>query len=405
METKTITVAVKVDVSSGREILSGILAFTDPSASWHYKIFQSLDEITDQAIQTAIAESTGFIMAIGAPRRFESLLRAHKPVVYISQSPAPERKGFAAMVRNDNHAIGRTGGEHLAELCAFASYAFVHAQSGQSYSLPREKGFRAALRMRSIRTCQSFLSPHDEGSDEDITALADWLVLLPKPAAVMAGCDRRAIHVLSAAQRAHIRVPEQLAIIGVDNDELQVEHSSPPLSSVQPGHFEMGFTAAKELCRLMSTRSRTSVRITNVPPKRVVVRESTRHLPPAVALVERAKKFIAERAASGIGVEDVVAHLGCSRNLADLRYKAAEGLTIHAAIEATRLEAVKRLLKTTQRPVTAIAAQCGYKSANRLTHLFKQRFGMTIRDWRLTTAAEDASARGRGKGGRDSRDR
>lgn len=78
----------------------------------------------------------------------------------------------------------------------------------------------------------------------------------------------------------------------------------------------------------------------------------------------------------------MIVHLGCSRNLADLRYKAAEGMTIHAAIEKTRLDEVSRLLRTTRRPLKAIAAQCGFSSACRLSHLFRERFGVSPRDWR-----------------------
>ena len=405
MAEKQISVFIRLDNISGRDILAGILAFTDAAHRWKYRIFQFPGTSSESEMLTAVRESDGFILAWWTAPIYEAVVTSGKPVVYTSRRLDPHIKGPSALVRNDNAAIGRTGAEHLVSLGNFASYAFVHAKPDQRYSQPRESGFNAVLRTRRIRPAKPFSSPCAEGSDGDLAALAGWLAALPKPAAVMTACDWRALHILSAAERARLRVPDQLAIVGVDNDELLVEHSTPPLTSVQPGHFEIGFTAARELSRLLSARRKASVRMTDVPPKRVVVRESTRLLPPATALVERAKKFIAERAVSGIGVKDVVAHLGCSRNLADLRYKDSEGMTIHAAIEAAQLEAVKRLLRTTNRPVVAIAAQCGFRSANRLSHLFKLRFGQTIRDWRLTAAAEDASAHGRGKGGRGSRDR
>ena len=382
MATKQITVFIKLDNVSGRDVLSGILAFTDAEHPWKYRIFQISDMPPEKDLQTAINESDGFILAASSLFVKGATIASKKPIVYTSSRLNPAIKGPSTLIRNDNFAIGKAGAQHLISLGTFASYAFVHAKSKDKYTQPREAGFNAALRAKGIRPTPHYLARSAEGSTEEIDELADWLVTLPKPTAVMTACDWRALHILTAAERAGLRVPDQLAIVGVDNDELLVEHSNPPLTSVQPGHFEIGFTAARELSRLMTARRKPPVRTICVPPKHVVARESTRILPPATTLVERAKKFIAERAASGIGVEDVVAHLGCSRNLADLRYKAAEGLTIHAAIEAARLEAVKRLLKTTRRPVAAIAVQCGFKSANRLTHLFRQRFGMTIRDWR-----------------------
>ena len=382
MREKLISVFIKLENVSGRDVLSGILAFTDAEHPWKYRIFQISDMPPEKDLQAAINESDGFILAASSLFVDGATIASKKPIVYTSSRLNPEITGPSARIRNDNFAIGKAGAQHLLSLGNFASYAFVHAKPDQKYSQPRESGFTAVLRAKGIRAVPHYLARSAEGSTEEIDELADWLEALPKPAAVMTACDWRALHILAAAERAGLRVPDQLAIVGVDNDELLVEHSNPPLTSVQPGHFEIGFTAARELSRLMAARRKPPVRTICVPPKRVVVRESTRILPPATTLVERAKKFIAERAASGIGVEDVVAHLGCSRNLADLRYKAAEGLTIHAAIETARLEAVKRLLKTTRRPVAAIAAQCGFKSANRLTHLFRQRFGLTIRDWR-----------------------
>lgn len=405
MAEKQISVFIRLDNISGRDILAGILAFTDAMHRWKYRIFQFPGASPEKEMQMAVRESAGFILAWWTAPIYDAIVSSGKPVVYTSRRLDPRIKSPSALVRNDNFAIGKTGAQHLLSLGTFSSYAFVHAKPDQKYSQPRELGFNAELRSRRIRPEKPFRSPFAEGSDGDLASLADWLSSLPKPAAVMTACDWRALHILSAAERAGLRVPDQLAIVGVDNDELLVEHSAPPLTSVQPGHFEIGFTAARELSQLMNARRKPPVRTICVPPKRVVVRESTRILPPATTLVERAKKFIAERAVSGIGVEDVIAHLGCSRNLADLRYKAATGQTIHAAIEAARLEAVKHLLKTTRRPVAAIAAQCGFKSANRLTHLFRQRFGQTIRDWRFSETTAPPSARGRGKGGTGTRGR
>ena len=184
-------------------------------------------------------------------------------------------------------------------------------------------------------------------------------------------------------------MPGQVSVLGVDNDELLAEYSQPPLSSIHPGHADMGYKAAMELERLMNGGRRAVFRETYIAPKRIVERESTGFVKPAAHLVARAKKFIAENALLGADTADVVAHLGCSRTLADLRFREIEGLTIHAALEERRIGEVKRLLKSTRRSVKAIAAQCGFRSACRLSHLFRQRTGMSIHDWRHRVAGHE----------------
>jgi AraC-like DNA-binding protein len=171
-------------------------------------------------------------------------------------------------------------------------------------------------------------------------------------------------------------------VIGVDNDELLVSHSSPPLTSIHPGHFEMGFKAAAELDRLMSAKQKCSVNSTNIQPLRIVERESTKNVKPAALLVSRAKRFINQKYASGITAQDVTKYLGCSRELIDLRFREIEGITLKAELENCRLTEVKRLLKTTSRPISTIAKQCGFKSTSHLTHLFSLRNGLSPLAWR-----------------------
>ena len=209
------------------------------------------------------------------------------------------------------------------------------------------------------------------------------------------------MHVLAAAEQAGLDVPRQVAVLGVDNDELLTTHCTPPLTSIQPGHFEIGFKAAAELERLMSARRSPSGRSMSVSPSRIVERESTRPTAPGAALVERAKKFILQNMALGITTTDVVAHLGCSRNLADLRYKEIEGMTIRTAIEKIRMDEVRRLLKSTQRPMTAIAKQCGFRSPCHLAHLFRQRFGVSMGRWRESAQGESSRRLRTGREGID----
>ncbi|MBE6397783.1 MAG: helix-turn-helix domain-containing protein [Lentisphaerae bacterium] len=388
MKTRLIIASVKFDSISGRDILSGLFAYNEPGYRWRYRIIQTEEEFSTETIQGLFDEGAdGFVLTFqGNAECMRILSESGKPIVSLGARSAilNLNRQSVAYVKNDNKAIGRMGGEYLTSLGRFASFGFIHSKPGFHFSEERVAAFKSYLKKRNQEHCHESMPLSPEGSEADISALAEWIASLPKPAAVMAACDRRAMHAIAAAKRAGVKIPDQMSLLGVDNDELLAENSEPPLSSILPGHFEMGLSAARELVRILSSKKSSGHKTVLTPPNKVVERESTAPLTPALTLVLRAKAFITARSAKGLTVQEVVRHLGCSRNLLDLRFKEIEGITVHAAIENTRMKSVMHLVETTNRPVAAIASQCGFKSPNRLTHLFKQRFGKSIRDWRTS---------------------
>ena len=388
---------VQIEKHSGRDILSGIFNFVEAGHPWRFRLVQQPDGFTAENVKAAEKEGVdGFLLTFfGDNSAFEALKRSSCPIVFTcpTLSDFRPRNAPTAFVWNDNDAIGNMGANYLSGLGKFRSFGFVHSLYGterlvHGYSEERLHGFAKTLRENKLASPKVFMASHDQGTQEDIMELADWLGKVPKPMAVMVASDWRAMHVLAAAEQAGLAVPRQIAVLGVDNDELLTTHCTPPLTSIQPGHFEIGFKAAAELERLMSARRSPTGRSMSVPPFRIVERESTRPTKPGTVLVERAKKFIHQNMALGITTTDVVAHLGCSRNLADLRYKEIEGMTIRTAIEQIRLDEVRRLLKSTRRPMTVIAKQCGFRSPSHLSHLFRQRFGVSMGSWRESAHTE-----------------
>ena len=280
-----------------------------------------------------------------------------------------------AAIRGDIEALGAMGAEYLTSLGRFRSFAFV----GENWAKRRRNGFGNLINEQGFEF-NSFMRP--EMSNDTMLELATWLSSLPKPVAIMAACDRIAVHVMDACDAAHMRIPNQAAVLGADNDEFLCSHSSPPLSSILPWHREMGFRAAEELDRLMSSRKQTSAKVIALRPVKVVERESTAAIAPATQLVERAKAFIQQNACSGITVKDVVAHLHVSRRLAELRYRAITDESMGETILKVRLARVKRLLSSTRRPIAAVATDCGFRRPNNLAHLFKERFATTMTEFR-----------------------
>jgi LacI family transcriptional regulator len=273
------------------------------------------------------------------------------------------------------------GAHYLLSIGRHRTYGFVPTVSRQYWSQARLDGFSSTLRENGIEPVV-FRTDAPAGTKADLDGLQAWLKCLPKPAAVMAAWDTRATQVVEMANEAKIAIPSQLAVIGVDNDELLDESTVPPLTSIRPDHEKLGFVAARELERLMNGRSAKPYVAFLSRPKELVERESAIATAPAAYLLERANRFIAKNATKGISARDVADYLGVSRRLADLRFQQFNGETINETIIRHRLDAVKKMLATTNRPIKTVSIACGYTGLAYLKTLFKRRFGLTMRDYR-----------------------
>lgn len=222
----------------------------------------------------------------------------------------------------------------------------------------------------------------ETGSDKDIAALAQWLKNLPKPAAVMTAWDMRGVHVMSACRMARLKVPDQVSVVGVDNDPLLCDFTTPTLTSVYPDHALEGQMAAEAIDRMIRKRSGSKVRRILNTAKKMVERESARPVSPVTALMARAVAFIDAHAAENIKTADVVEALGVSRSLLDQRFREFRNETLANAITERRLKEVARRLRQTNLSIRAISASCGFQNPNHLKNLFKRRYGMSMREWR-----------------------
>ena len=370
---------------SGRSILSGIFSHLSEGFRWRLRILQSDEEFTENEVARSEASGIdGMILTLpGAPGALERVASSSIPVVFMNLDDAVScRRAGAAFLSVDNAAIGQEAARHLLSRGKFASFAFIHGrQVDGRWSPGRSKAFREAVAASGCPFAE-YPPRATVGDDADSRDLGRFLMELPKPAGVMAAYDERAIQVLNVCSAAKLSVPRQIAVIGVDNDEYFCTSSSPTLSSVLPDFEGGGRMAAELLEALMAKRRTPPSRTVRIPVKKVVVRESTAPLAPATALVENAVAYIRAHATEGATPADVVRQLGVSRRLAELRFSELRGETIHAAIERERLNRVKRLLRTTSLPVGAIARETGFKSSARLSHLFRQRFGLSPLQWR-----------------------
>ncbi len=375
---RKVAVAVNLSNASWRDFLTGFFDYAKRNTHWDIRVVQSADEL-----ERAAPGCHGIVTGIApSPRVLAVCAKDATPLAAIGADWKMDRKGVArACIRNDNEDIGRFCAQHFQTLGKFAAAGFVPSSDSDDWSAAREKGFLGSFRSAVKSTFRSVAEP---GSDKDIAELAAWLKSLPKPAAIMAAWDMRAVHVLSACRLARLKVPGQVAVIGVDNDPLLCDFTTPPLTSVAPDHILEGQLAAKTIDRMMRRSTRRAAHpITHLnTAKKMAERESARPVSPAASLIARALAFIDGHANENIKTADVIAALGVSRSLLDLRFREFRNETVAQAITSRRLAEVARRLRSTNLSIRAISAACGFGNVNHLKNLFKRRFGTSMRDWR-----------------------
>ncbi len=203
----------------------------------------------------------------------------------------------------------------------------------------------------------------------------------------MACDDCRGREVLEACRTAGIRVPEEMAVIGVDNDELLCELADPPLSSVALNAEAGGYQAAMLLDRMMHGRQCEPARLT-VEALHVVTRRSTDIVAIDDPVVAAALRYIHDHAATAIGIGDVVEHVLLSRRALEMRFKAVTGRTPLVELRRVRLERAKRLLHETDLSLTRVASAAGFSSETYLIQVFRQELGITPARYRRRLRAE-----------------
>ncbi|MBL9186950.1 MAG: DNA-binding transcriptional regulator [Opitutaceae bacterium] len=211
--------------------------------------------------------------------------------------------------------------------------------------------------------------------------LMEWLAGLPKPVGIFAANDQLGVRLLDACQRAGIAVPEEVAVVGAENEETLCAFANPPLTSVRFDGATVGFAAAELLARLMRGGAPPKGG-TLFPPKGIVVRESSDEFVINDRLVAHAARMIRENAAAGLNVDDLCRKLNASRSTLDRRMRTAIGRTPKEEILRVRFREVQRLLRETDLTIEAIAGLTGFAHSHYLQAAFKHAYGQTPGEFR-----------------------
>jgi LacI family transcriptional regulator len=286
-------------------------------------------------------------------------------------------------ILTDDAAGARIAAAHLLErgFRQFAYCGFV----GTPYSDDRSRVFNQVIEQAGFR-CFTYESPrhlrgrHPEKAEVEGRLgeenVMRWLRKLPRPIGLMACNDARGQQVLNACRDLGIHVPDEIAVVGVDNDDVICDLCDPPLSSVVPNTAKIGYEAAALLDRMMRGAAAPRQPI-YVEPVGIVTRRSTDVLAMENADVKAALLFIRDHACDGISVEDVLTHVSVSCSALERQFRKILGRTPKAEIVRVQLDRVKQLLAETVWPLKKIALEAGFKHTEYVCAVFKSKFGQT----------------------------
>jgi LacI family transcriptional regulator len=287
------------------------------------------------------------------------------------------------LIETDDEAVVRLAIEHLRER-GFRQFAFC-GFAGANYSDTRCRIFAQRLAEAGFE-CRIYTSPaplksiasfdHEQHGLMYEADVADWIAELPKPIGLLACNDIRGQQVLNACRQIGVAAPDEVAVIGVDNDEVLCDLADPPLSSVIPNTGRIGYEAAALLDRMMAGQPPPQAP-TYIPPLGVATRRSTEVLAIDDRHIAAALRFIREHACEGIGVRDILSAVPLSRSVLERRFAGLVGRAPKAEILRVQLQRAKELLATTDFPLNVVSEKAGFKHPEYLSAIFKKKTGVT----------------------------
>jgi len=308
------------------------------------------------------------------PHKMEEIIAMGVPT--ISCPYTRDRIPGIGNIMTDHVSVGKMAAEHLLErgfqrfaYCGFDDWWWSRKRGESFGKTAAEAGYSTYFypqpRAKAKRTW-----------DKELPVIANWLLTLPKPIGLMACNDDRGEWVIEACKIAGLNVPDEVAIVGVDNDQLICDLCNPPLSSIVLNVEKAGYEAAARLDKMMAGEKVTDYEI-HVQPTHVAVRQSTNVLAIDDASVAAAIRFIRRRSETVIQVDDVVSAVGLSRRVLEKRFRSILGHSIHDEIRRARVEQIIQMLAETEMSISDIAQVLGFPDVAHISRYFNSEKGIS----------------------------
>jgi LacI family transcriptional regulator len=373
-----IALIIESSVSYGRSILQGIARYISSHHQWSV-FFEQHELGTPPPAWLASSHWDGILCRPTDTALAQRLKRMKVPVVDLNDLHENLKLPW---VGSNHKAIGRLGAMHFVER-GFHHFAFC-GFSNELWAMQRREGFRDVAEKENP-PIPVYESPWHGSNvsrwDLEIEHIGKWLNDLPKPIGIMACNDARALHLLNACHQAGVLIPEEVAVVGVDNEEIFCELCNPALSSVAPDAERIGYRAAELLDQLMSGQSPPSRRIL-IDPLGVVTRRSSDTLAIKDRTVVTALRFINEQALHGCTVTDVVNFAKVSRSFLERRFRRYLKRSPQAEIRRVQVSRIKQLLTETDFTLERISELSGFEHPEYMSVVFKRLVGQTPGQYR-----------------------
>ncbi len=372
-----VALVVETSKAFGRGILRGITRYVRECGPW-------LISIDERGLADPLPpwlhgwKGDGIILRTSDRRALTQVRKSLAKLVCLGEHQ-PEG---VPLVYLDQVAVARLAAEHLLQL-RLRSFGYVGIRR-RLWSRARRDAFIDRLSEAAADAeVLELQSPQGSRSSwkKDQRALEQWLTDLPKPVGVLACYDVIGLRVLDACRQLGLAVPEQVAVLSVDNDELLCDLADPPLSSVAHDLERIGYEAATLLDHLMAGEQPPTTRVA-VGPLGVVRRQSSDLVAAADADMAQAFRLIREQACSGMSVDDLARAVGLSRRSLERRFQKCLQRSPHSEIIRVQIERAKQLLRETDLGLKAIAMRTGFHHASYLAVVFQQSTGLTPGEFR-----------------------
>jgi len=369
-------VALLIETSNAyaRGLLQGVVTYIREHEPWSFYLMEQ-GRGDDPPSWLRHWDGDGIIARIESKRIAKAIVNSKLPTVDLS---AGRHIPTIPWVETDDWEIAHLAVNHFLER-GFKHFAYC-GDDRFNWSRWRGNHFCKLLEAGGHR-CHTFVPPRQQ-SDTQIHAMGNWLIQLPKPVGIFACYDVCGQQVLDACRNTGLAVPDEIAVLGVDNDELLCELSSPHLSSVIPDTHRAGYEAAALLARMMKGERLPVVEV-RVAPIGVHRRQSTDVLATDDPHVVRAVRFIRDHACESIKVKDLLRAVPLSRKVLETRFKKLLNHTLHDEIVRVRVDRVKQLLVNTDLTLADIANRTGFEHPEYLSVIFKRETGITPAVYRV----------------------
>ncbi|MGC9995129.1 MAG: DNA-binding transcriptional regulator [Terriglobia bacterium] len=387
-------VALLLETSTefGRGLLRGIVRYSHLHGPWSLCVAPGHLE---QSLPKAKSWSgSGIIARMRSPEMAKQIRATGLPFVASSldEFRLPRRGDKFGEIRTNSAAIARMAATHLMDqslrhfaFCGFHGCAWSSCREEVFSHCLNDQGFECHTHRIELGNWMH-LPNWIEDWELEQRILLDWLKSLPKPVGLMACNDICGREVLQACAAAGLRVPDDVAVVGVDNDELMCELSTPSLSSIALDVEKAGYEAARLLDSLMSGHLGVE-QVVQVEPVYVVTRQSSEVMTLDDPSVAAALRFIKDHAAQPIAVSHVIERVGVSRRTLERRFARVLSRSISSAITQCRLERAKRLLLETDLPSYRVAAGAGFGTIKTFNRIFRRAAGVSPKHFRQSAPA------------------